>query len=67
MSFKKVNVFEFDQFRPEEIPVCDWCEHEIRGDVAVVTRPGYNEENEYCPHCAELLEIPEEAIEWVFL
>ena len=67
MAFKRIRTwYAPDDYEIDEIPVCDECEREIHGDVAVIQKPGYTEENELCPHCAELLDVREEDIRWAW-
>ena len=64
MAYKRVRTYYApDDYDEDDIAVCDECEREIHGDVAIVQKPGFTEENELCPRCAELLDI-REGIRW---
>lgn len=59
MAYRRVNVYEFDWYRPEDIPVCDRCEQEIRGDYAETS-----DRRMLCRDCFEHERLNEEEAEW---
>lgn len=59
MGYRRVNVYEFDWYRPEDIPVCDRCECEIRGEYAET-----RDQRVLCPDCVDDEHLEEGSVEW---